>query len=151
MNKKIQYVSFTLVLLGLLPFFALGLLPHLKTNYANDNIQFLVRVLTTYILVINCFMAGTLWGSFINRVENTKLSISAILYSNVSVLLSLFVYFFCSAKLFSLLIIPFFIFNLYFDDQLYKSKHIAKQYFMLRIAVTSIAVAFLLIFFLGSC
>ncbi|MEM8845061.1 MAG: DUF3429 domain-containing protein, partial [Pseudomonadota bacterium] len=89
------------------------------------------------------FMAGVHWGHYLS--DSKSHSINLLLFSNTITLLAWFAYLFAPVKLTLFVYCMAFCSLLYIDYKLYLLEVITKSYLKLRVMVTSIVVASLLL------
>jgi hypothetical protein len=99
-------------------------------------------ILLTYGLAIASFMAGTHWGLCLKKSD--KFTHGIFLASTVITLSAWFCYLLCSASICLLIFAGIFISLMLIDYLLYRKNLESKDYFQLRLSITTIVVVSLL-------
>lgn len=142
MAMKSNYLASWLAYLGAIPFVIgafLIFLGYERVLFIND----VVRVVNSYGLIIVVFMAGIHWGNYLS--DNRCNSINLLLLSNIITLFSWFSFLFMPAKLSVIVYCLAFSCLLYLDSKLLSLNVISVTYFKLRLVITSIVIASLLL------
>ncbi|MFK8027355.1 MAG: DUF3429 domain-containing protein [Gammaproteobacteria bacterium] len=131
-----------LAYLGTIPFILSAVLV-LQDNEGLMSTSNLTHVLNSYALIIVVFMAGVHWGCYLS--DEKSHSISLLLISNVITLIAWFAFLLTPFIITLLIYCLAFVVLLFIDSKLLSLDVISKEYFKLRLTITSIVIMSLLL------